>query len=98
MTYSSDPTKRPLARLAAQAFPVRLRGTITFFDQSQFFRFIQDETAGLYFFLDDAMNNQPLAAGQLVEIEGEANPGEYAPIVMPRKIRILGPVHFPLRS
>ncbi|MDB6111384.1 MAG: sensor signal transduction histidine kinase [Pedosphaera sp.] len=84
------------AEQATQHYPVHIQGVLTFFDQSQFFRFIQDNTAGIYFYLDDPANNLALASGQLVEIEGETNPGEYAPVVTPRKIKILGAGNFPV--
>jgi PAS domain S-box-containing protein len=80
---------------AARQYPVRLRGVVTFFDQSHYFRFMQDDTAGIYFFLGDSPDNPPLAAGQLVELEGEVSPGEYAPIVIPSRIQILGAGIFP---
>jgi PAS domain S-box-containing protein len=75
--------------------PVHLRGVVTFFDQKNYFRFIQDDTAGIYFYLDDSPDNPPLAAGQLVELDGEVSPGEYAPIVIPSHIQILGAGTFP---
>src|SRR5260370_288269 len=93
--HTAERVRRLTPEQAALHYPVRLRGTITFFDQPQFFRFVQDETAGVYFFLDDSTNNPPLAAGQLVEIVGEANPGEYAPIIVPRHITILGQGTYP---
>jgi PAS domain S-box-containing protein len=80
---------------AARQNPVRLRGVVTFFDQKNYFRFMQDDTAGIYFFLGDSPDNPPLAAGQLVELEGEVSPGEYAPIVIPSRIQILGEGTFP---
>ncbi len=81
--------------LAARQNPVHLRGVVTFFDQKNYFRFLQDDTAGIYFFLDSSPNNPPLEAGQLVEMEGEVSPGEFAPIVIPSKIQILGAGTFP---
>jgi PAS domain S-box-containing protein len=80
---------------AARQNPVRLQGVVTFFDQKNYFRFLQDDTAGIYFFLDDTTNHPPLAAGQLVELAGEVSPGEYAPIVIPSRIQILGAGTFP---
>lgn len=80
---------------AARHYPVRLRGVLTFFDQSRFYRFLQDDTAGIYLFPADVLNNPALATGQLVEIEGETNPGEYAPTVTPTKVTLLGPGVFP---
>ncbi len=77
---------------ATQHHPVKLRGVITFVDESLYLRFIQDETAGIYFYPLDTTNNNPvLAAGQAVEIEGNTDPGEFAPVVRPRAVRVLGP-------
>ncbi len=82
---------------AARHYPVHLRGTLTFFDQSQFFRFVQDRTAGIYFFLPDSPStNAPgLKAGDWVAIDGMTSPGEYAPIVTPQRIRVLGKGDYP---
>ncbi len=81
--------------LAARQNPVHLRGVVTFFDQKNYFRFLQDDTAGIYFYLGSSPDNPPLAAGQLVEMDGEVSPGEFAPIVIPSKIKILGEGVFP---
>jgi hypothetical protein len=83
------------AEQASRHYPVHLKGVVTFFDPGQFYRFIQDDTAGIYFYLDGAIDSPPLAAGQLIEMEGETNPGEYAPIVMPHRVRVLGEGKFP---
>ncbi|MGH7951264.1 MAG: PAS domain-containing sensor histidine kinase [Limisphaerales bacterium] len=93
---TAEQIRQLTAAQAALHYPVRLRGVVTFFDQSQFFRFIQDDTAGIYFFLADSPTNPPLAAGQFVEIDGETSPGEYAPIVLPNQIKILGAGKFPI--
>ncbi|MSU57360.1 MAG: hypothetical protein EXS35_04120 [Pedosphaera sp.] len=78
---------------AQQRTPVRLRGIVTFFDESLFSRFVQDETAGIY--LRDSTNMPPLTPGQLVEVEGTASPGEYAPIVVPKRVRVVGEAPLP---
>jgi PAS domain S-box-containing protein len=80
---------------AALHYPVRLRGVVTFCDQNNFYLFIQDNSAGIYFRIDPALGYPPLALGQLIEIDGEADPGEFAPVVMARKIDILGTGTFP---
>ncbi len=80
---------------AALHYPVRLRGVVTILDLGQYFRFIQDKTAGIYFYLNDASNYPDLAAGQEVEMEGETSPGEYAPVVLPRRITYIGPGQYP---
>ena len=82
------------AEQAALRQPVRLQGVITYFDDTDFFRFIQDDTAGIYFFFAAPQTN-PIVAGTRMEIVGEANPGEYAPIVAVREIRPLGPGVYP---
>lgn len=80
---------------ASQHYPVKLRGVITFYDTNLFMRFIQDETAGLYFFPFEGTNNPILTAGDLVELEGTADPGEFAPVVRPSQVKALGPGTFP---
>ncbi len=82
---------------AARNYPVHLRGVVTFFSQNQYFHFIQDNTAGIYFVVtDEARTNFPaMQAGQLVAIDGITSPGEYAPIVIPNSIRVLGQGVFP---
>lgn len=83
---------------AARHYPVHLRGVVTFFDQKEFLRFVQDQTQGIYFFLTDtqASNLSPrLKAGELVEITGHCSQGEYAPIIETEQIQTLGPGAFP---
>ena len=79
---------------AARHYPVRIKGTVTFFDQSQFLRFIQDDSAGIYFYLADPAD-PALKSGQNVEIEGQSSRGEFAPIIELSHLRILGPGTFP---
>ena len=80
---------------ARQHHPVKLRGVITFVDESLFLRFIQDDTAGIYFYPVNNTDNPTLTAGQRVEIDGDTDPGEFAPVVLPRAVRVLGPGVFP---
>ena len=74
---------------AAQELPVRLKGVVTFCEEGLNSRFVQDDTAGIYF---RALNtNMPdLTAGQIVEIEGVTSPGEYAPVIIPGSIQVIG--------
>ncbi len=78
---------------ARQQLPVRLRGTVTFFDEALFSRFIQDATAGIY--LRESTNTPPLLPGQIVEVEGTTSPGEYAPIVVPSRVAVVGSAALP---
>jgi PAS domain S-box-containing protein len=92
---TAEQVRRLTPEQAARHYPVRLRGVLTFFDQVQFYRFFQDDTAGVYLFPSDALTNAALATGELVEIEGQTSPGEYAPTVTPQQTKILGAGTFP---
>lgn len=76
------------AQEAARHYPVRLRGVVTFFDQALYSRFVQDDTAGIYLY--DYPGQVPLPPGQEIELIGTTSPGEYAPIVVPQKVTVLG--------
>jgi hypothetical protein len=78
-----------------QTIPARLRGVVTFFDQNRFSRFIQDETAGIYFQYPQNVAPPNLQPGQLVEITGAGSPGEYAPVVMVNQVRAVGELALP---
>ena len=78
---------------AQQKRRVRLRGVVTFFDTALFSRFIQDDTAGIYLF--DSGLPLALTPGQLVEVEGTTSPGEYAPIVVPERVEVVGVAPLP---
>jgi len=93
--HTADQVRQLTPEQAARHYPVRLRGILTFFDQVQFYRFFQDNTAGIYLFPSDALTNTALATGELVEIEGQTSPGEYAPTVTPQRTTILGVGTFP---
>ena len=80
---------------AGKHYPVQLQGVITFFDTNLFMRFIQDDTAGIYFFPYSATNEPVLQAGQWVQLEGTTDPGEFAPVVHPSRITVLGAGTFP---
>ena len=78
-----------------QKLPVRLRGVITFFDESLFSRFIQDETAGIYLQFPANVGPPQLTPGQVVEVTGTGSPGEYAPVVVVDKVSVLGEMPLP---
>ena len=73
---------------AEQHLDVRLKGVVTFADPGLYSRFVQDETAGIY--LQELTNGPALRPGQLVEVVGQTGAGEYAPIVIPRSVTMLG--------
>jgi hypothetical protein len=79
---------------AAQQLPVKLTGVVTFCDEGLNSRFVQDSTAGIYF--RDLSTNMPaLTAGQVVEIQGVTSPGEYAPVIIPTSIKVVGEGNLP---
>lgn len=73
-----------------QKIPVHLRGVVTFYDESLFSRFIQDETAGIYINFPSAVAPPVLAPGQVVDVTGTVSPGEYAPVVLVDKLTVAG--------
>lgn len=80
--------RRLTADEAGRYLPVKLRGVVTFFDEGLFSRFLQDDTAGIYF--RGLTNAPPLEPGQIVELDGFAGPGEYAPLIEARHVRVVG--------
>jgi PAS domain S-box-containing protein len=95
---TAEEVRRLTPAEAERHYPVRLRGAVTFFDQripTAAFRFVQDETAGIYFYPQTSEENTNLATGQLVEIEGLTGQGEFAPVVQAQRIKILGEAKFP---
>ena len=72
---------------AEKHYSVKLRGVVTFYDDSLFSRFLQDDTAGIYL---NVTNSLALQAGQLVEVDGVVGPGEFAPVVVPTSVKVVG--------
>jgi diguanylate cyclase (GGDEF)-like protein len=76
---------------AARAYPVHIRGVVTFYDPYQDVHpalFVQDATGGIYV---QAASRPilPLRAGSVVEVTGVTDPGGFAPIIVNPKIHIL---------
>ncbi len=68
--------------------PVRLKATVTFWENELHSRFVQDDTAGIYI---GQMTDLPeLMPGQIVEVEGVTSPGEFAPIIIPKSVTVVG--------
>ena len=84
----ADQVRRLTPEQAGQHLEVRLKAVVTFYDDGLYSRFVQDETAGIY--LQEMTNGPALLPGQWVEIEGQTGAGEYAPIVIPRSVKVLG--------
>jgi len=76
---------------ASLGYPVRIRGTVTFFDPYQVGHralFVADET-GDVFVAPGHLATPGLHAGSRVEVSGVTDPGGYSPIVASSAIRIL---------
>src|SRR4051794_24866317 len=77
---------------ASANLPVQLRGVVTFaFDPHSCF--IQDQSAGI--FVGNGVEAPPLSAGDIVALEGATDPGDYAPIVKPSRVTLLGRTNLP---
>ncbi len=75
-------------RVALLRYPLRLRGVVTYSDPVEKLLFIQDRTAGIFVSIRDAAQEVP-RPGQRVEILGTSDAGDFAPTVVPSRIRIL---------
>jgi signal transduction histidine kinase len=92
----------PLAETAS-AVPVRLRATVTYRDGSHFT--IQDDSGGIFVELalararkvwqGDDTEVDRLQAGSLIDMEALTDRGGYAPMLLPRTLRILGQAELP---
>jgi len=78
---------------AARKLPVRVQGVITCYEPRVDLMFIQDGTAGVYFYA--YRPPWPLQLGQLVELRGVTDPGRFAPYVLAEESRILGQAPLP---
>jgi signal transduction histidine kinase len=79
-----------------QNIPVHLRGAVTFFDERLYSHFIQDDTAGIYLQFPTNVGPPALEPGQLVDVTGICNPGEYAPVVMVSRLEVTGQAALPV--
>jgi len=73
---------------AAQSYPVRLRGVVTFCDaKADLGLFLQDATTAIYVKLGGGTN---FAAGDELEVQGVTGAGDFVPVVVAGQIRVLG--------
>ncbi len=76
---------------AARGYPVRLRGVVTYADPEWHSVFFQDQTDALF----AATDQLGLHSGQLVELTGQTDPGNFAPSVVNAAFSILGSTNLP---
>jgi signal transduction histidine kinase/CheY-like chemotaxis protein/HPt (histidine-containing phosphotransfer) domain-containing protein len=72
---------------ASRGYPVRIQAVVTFYDPMSFILFVQDRTAGI--FVNCTPSHFDVKAGQVIEIEGTTNPGQFAPYLDRPRIRYL---------
>ncbi|MFO0851381.1 MAG: hypothetical protein U0871_22910 [Gemmataceae bacterium] len=79
---------RELTRAAAAARrPVRLTGVVTHANPHVGDFFLQDDSAGVYV---SAGSGPPPVPGDVVEVVGVSDPGQFAPCVDPSAVRVVG--------
>ncbi|MFZ1083733.1 MAG: GGDEF domain-containing protein [Terracidiphilus sp.] len=83
---------------AARAYPVHLRGVVTYYDQTPSdgngAMFIQDATGSVFV----KVTHQPMLSlppGTMIDLHGVSNAGEFAPIVAEPKMVAIGTGSFP---
>jgi signal transduction histidine kinase/CheY-like chemotaxis protein len=90
---------------ARRAYPVRLRGVVTYYDPHMMGVGTKDDpwrpafffcdTTGCLFVMPAATPAFPLVPGQLVEVTGVSRPGDFAPIVGGASARVIAESHLP---
>ena len=81
------------AREASRLLPVQLRAVVTY-RQDNGVLFVQDETGGIFLSYSSPTGGG-FAAGDLVEISGFTQPGDFAPTVRSDNVRRIGPGAMP---
>ena len=83
---------------AARHYPVRLRGVVTvcdsYIDKRRTSLFISDDSGAIYIALS-APPVIPLRVGELVEVTGVSDNGDYAPIVSALQVEVVGEAPLP---
>jgi len=87
---------------ANRQFPVKVRGVITFLMTRRGANVggdLQDGTGGVFLWqlwnVDSAATNSELKAGDYCEVEGVTSAGDFSPMVLCHKLRVLGEGQFP---
>ena len=81
-------------REAVLSLPARLRAVVTYVDPTTGLLFVQDGTGGTFIWLG-IRPSVPYTAGDMVEVTGTTDPGDYAPLVRETQVRRLGPGRLP---
>jgi signal transduction histidine kinase/CheY-like chemotaxis protein len=79
---------------AALGLPARLRAVATYVEPLRGLLFVQDRTGGTFVWLG-IRPSVDFAVGDVVEVVGATDPGDYAPLVREAHVRRLGPGKLP---
>ena len=82
---------------ARLAFPVKLSAVVTYFDPIERLIFLQDADGGIYADPPPAFLG-PIGTGDLVEIDGVSEPGDFAPSIASTRVTRLGKGQLPAPS
>ena len=82
-----DAIRRLTPEQAARAIPVRLSAQVTYWDPTWSLLFVQDATAGI--FVAGYAGAPRLAPGDAVQLTGVTNPGDFAPVVTLKQLRVV---------
>jgi len=80
------------ATQASQQYPIHLKGVITYHSPEYLVTFFQDRTAGIFLFQSA---DSGIAVGDLVQVDGNTTPGEFAPSIEHTKIQVVGHASLP---
>jgi len=79
---------------ASRRFPVKLRAAVTYYDPLAYTLFVEDRTGGIYVSVHGGP--QPnVKTGDLADVEGVTNAGDFAPIVANGRLRAVGRAAMP---
>ena len=91
---SSEQIRRLPAAEARRGYPVRLHGTVTFYDTKYHILTLQDDSGGVFVDCRD-LELDNVAAGVRLDIAGYSGYEEYDPVVVKPHIRVGPPTLFP---
>lgn len=80
------------ATQAGWEYPIKLRGVVTLWSRPTR-TYVEDDSAGIYVRMRGVRAN--VKTGDVVEIEGTSNPGWFTPVVVARKVQVVGTAPFP---
>ena len=91
-----DEVRRLDPRDAALGHQIKVRASVTLVDLPWNILMIQDATAGIYVFASQLEHDlPPCRPGDIVEVEGESGPGEFAPMIVARRLAVVGHADLP---